>query len=163
MRTEPQLKQEYEKILTKRVIDISKKLEGLARHASVHAAGVVIADEELTNFIPLYKPPGTDDIVTQFEGPMVEKAGLLKMDFLGLKTLSVLERSRQLVEQIHGEKIDLKNRPGENEGFCTFRRGKNKRRISVRIGRCAGAADENEARQGSGPHRGKRPVSTRSE
>ncbi len=108
LETEPQLKQAYDKDpLTKRVIDISKRLEGLARHASVHAAGIVIADEPLTNFIPLYKPPGTEDIVTQFEGPMVEKVGLLKMDFLGLKTLSVLERARQLVEQIHGKKIDL--------------------------------------------------------
>jgi DNA polymerase III subunit alpha len=108
LKSEPQLKQAYEKDpQTKKVIDISKKLEGLARHASVHAAGVVIADEPLTNFVPLYKPPGTEDIVTQFEGPMVEKVGLLKMDFLGLKTLSVLERSRQLVEQIHGQKIDL--------------------------------------------------------
>ncbi|MBN2018618.1 MAG: DNA polymerase III subunit alpha [Sedimentisphaerales bacterium] len=108
LETEPQLKQEYEKNpVIKRVIDISKKLEGLARHASVHAAGVVIADEPLTNFVPLYKPPGTEDIVTQFEGPMVEKVGLLKMDFLGLKTLSVLECARQLVERIHGKKINL--------------------------------------------------------
>ncbi len=108
LKTEPQLKDAYDKDpQTKKVIDISKKLEGLARHASVHAAGVVIADEPLTNFVPLYKPPGTEDIVTQFEGPIVEKVGLLKMDFLGLKTLSVLERSRQLVEQIHGKKINL--------------------------------------------------------
>jgi DNA polymerase-3 subunit alpha len=108
LETEPQLRQAYDKDpKTKKVIDISKKLEGLARHASVHAAGVVIADEPLTNFVPLYQPPGTEDITTQFEGPMVEKVGLLKMDFLGLKTLSVLERARQLVEQIHGRKINL--------------------------------------------------------
>jgi DNA polymerase-3 subunit alpha len=128
LETEPQLKQEYEKNpQTKRVIDISKKLEGLARHASVHAAGVVIADEDLTNFIPLYKPPGTEDIVTQFEGPMVEKAGLLKMDFLGLKTLSVLERSRQLVEQIHSKKIDLdKIDLADPKVFALFAAGKTK-------------------------------------
>lgn len=126
--TEPQLKQEYEKNpQTRRVIDLSKKLEGLARHASVHAAGVVIADEPLTNFIPLYKPPGTEDIVTQFEGPMVEKVGLLKMDFLGLKTLSVLERSRQLVEQIHGEKINLEKIDLANpKVFALFAAGKTK-------------------------------------
>ena len=106
--TEPQLKQAYEKNeQIKKVIDISKKLEGLARHASVHAAGVVIADEPLTNFVPLYKAAGSDDIITQYEGPMVEKVGLLKMDFLGLKTLSVLERARQLVKQINGRDIDL--------------------------------------------------------
>jgi DNA polymerase-3 subunit alpha len=128
MESEPQLKQAYEKDpQTRRVIDISKKLEGLARHASVHAAGVVIADEPLTNFIPLYKPPGTEDIVTQFEGPMVEKAGLLKMDFLGLKTLSVLERSRQLVEQIHGKKIDLEKIDLDDpKVFALFAAGKTK-------------------------------------
>jgi DNA polymerase III subunit alpha len=128
MESEPQLKQAYEKDpQTRRVIDISKKLEGLARHASVHAAGIVIADEPLTNFVPLYKPPGTEDIVTQFEGPMVEKAGLLKMDFLGLKTLSVLERSRQLVEQIHGQKIDLEKINLEDpKVFALFAAGKTK-------------------------------------
>ncbi|MHC4726062.1 MAG: DNA polymerase III subunit alpha, partial [Planctomycetota bacterium] len=108
LKSEPELKQAYDQNeQTRKVIDISKKLEGLARHASVHAAGVVIADEELTNFIPLYKSPSSDDIITQFEGPTVEKVGLLKMDFLGLKTLSVLERACQLVREIHGVDIDL--------------------------------------------------------
>ena len=106
--TEPQLKQAYEQNeQTAKVIDICKRLEGLVRHASIHAAGVVIADEPLTDFLPLYKAPGCDDIVTQFEGPVVEKVGLLKMDFLGLKTLSVIERARQLVKNIHGKDIDL--------------------------------------------------------
>ncbi len=108
LKSEPQLKQAYDKNpQTRRVIDISKRLEGLARHASVHAAGIVIADEPLANFVPLYKASGSDDIITQFEGPMVEKVGLLKMDFLGLKTLSVLQRARQLVKEIHGRDIDL--------------------------------------------------------
>ncbi len=108
LKAEPQLKQDYEKSeQTRKVIDICKRLEGLARHASVHAAGVVIADEPLTNFVPLYKASGSDDIITQYEGPMVEKIGLLKMDFLGLKTLSVLERACRLVKDIHGETIDL--------------------------------------------------------
>ncbi len=128
LKTEPQLKDAYDKNpVTKKVIDISKKLEGLARHASVHAAGVVIADEPLTNFVPLYKPPGTEDIVTQFEGPMVEKAGLLKMDFLGLKTLSVLERSRQLVKQIHNRDIDLEKIDlADPKVFALFAAGKTK-------------------------------------
>ena len=108
LETEPELKQAYDtNELTRKVIDIGRKLEGLARHASVHAAGVVIADEPLTNFVPLYKAPNSDDIITQFEGPMVEKVGLLKMDFLGLKTLSVLERARTLVRDRHGIDIDL--------------------------------------------------------
>jgi DNA polymerase-3 subunit alpha len=136
LKTEPELKQAYEQNeLTRKVIDISKKLEGLARHASVHAAGVVIADEELTNFVPLYKAAGSDDIITQFEGPMVEKVGLLKMDFLGLKTLSVLERSVQLVKEIHDvdinlEELDLTDQKvfaqfsaGNTKGFFQFESG----------------------------------------
>jgi DNA polymerase-3 subunit alpha len=108
LNTEPKLKQAYEQSeQTRKVFDICKKLEGLARHASVHAAGVVIADEPLTNFIPLYKAPDSDDIITQFEGPIVEKVGLLKMDFLGLTTLSVLERARQLVANLHKRDINL--------------------------------------------------------
>ncbi len=108
LRTEPKLKQAYEQSeQTKKVIDICKKLEGLARHASVHAAGVVIADEPLTDFLPLYKASDSDDVITQYEGPIVEKVGLLKMDFLGLKTLSVLERARQLVKDLHNKDIDL--------------------------------------------------------
>jgi len=122
--TEPELKRAYEENeLTRKVIDISRKLEGLARHASIHAAGVVIADEPLTNFVPLYKAPGSNDIITQFEGPMVEKVGLLKMDFLGLKTLSVLERTLQLVKENHGVDIDLEkldlNDPKVFELFAT--------------------------------------------
>jgi DNA polymerase-3 subunit alpha len=108
LKTEPQLKQAYEQSeQTRKVIDICKRLEGLARHASTHAAGVVIADEPLTNFIPLYKASDSNDIITAYEGPIVETVGLLKMDFLGLKTLSVLERARQLVKDIHGQDIDL--------------------------------------------------------
>jgi len=108
LETEPELRRAYEQNeQTRKVFDISKKLEGLARHASVHAAGVVIADEPLMNFVPLYKASGSEDIITQYEGPIVETVGLLKMDFLGLKTLSVLERARQLVKKLHGVEIDL--------------------------------------------------------
>ena len=128
METEPELKKAYEENdTTQKLIDIGKKLEGLARHASIHAAGVVIADEPLTNFVPLYKAPGSDDIVTQFEGPMVEKVGLLKMDFLGLKTLSVLDRACQLVCDIHGQKIDLEKIDiTDQKVFQLFTEGKTK-------------------------------------
>jgi len=128
LKTEPELRQAYEQSeQTRKAIDICKKLEGLARHASVHAAGVVIADEPLTNFVPLYKAPGSDDIVTQFEGPMVEKVGLLKMDFLGLKTLSVLERARQLVKKLHGTDIDMEKLDlADPKVFELFSAGKTK-------------------------------------
>ncbi|MCH7559211.1 MAG: DNA polymerase III subunit alpha, partial [Planctomycetes bacterium] len=128
LKTEPELKRAYDQNeLTRKVIDIGKKLEGLARHASVHAAGVVIADEPLTNFVPLYKSPNSDDIITQFEGPMVEKVGLLKMDFLGLKTLSVIERACQLVKEIHGVNIDLEKLDlTDSKVFELFSAGKTK-------------------------------------
>ncbi|MBW8038396.1 MAG: DNA polymerase III subunit alpha [Planctomycetes bacterium] len=128
LKTEPQLKQAYEKDeQIKKVIDICKKLEGLTRHASVHAAGVVIADEPLTNFVPLYKASDSNDIITQYEGPVVEKVGLLKMDFLGLKTLSVLERACRLVRDIHGQDIDLeKLDPVDPKVFELFSSGKTK-------------------------------------
>ncbi|MEN8126732.1 MAG: DNA polymerase III subunit alpha [Planctomycetota bacterium] len=108
LEVEPDLKKSYDQDeTTRKVIDIGRTLEGLARHASVHACGVVIADEPLTNFLPLYKQAGSDDLITQFEGPTVEKVGLLKMDFLGLKTLSVIQRAVDLIKDLHNEDIDI--------------------------------------------------------
>ncbi len=87
--------------------DIGKRLEGLTRHCSVHACAVVIADEPLTNFLPLYKVTGSDDLITQYEGPLVEQAGLLKMDFLGLRTLSVVDTACKLIKSGKGIDIDV--------------------------------------------------------
>ncbi len=97
---EPDLRKLYDDNPThKRMIDTAMRLEGLARHAGVHAAGVVLATQPLDNIIPLYQPPGTDQLVTQWDGPTVEKMGLLKMDFLGLRTLSIIERAKKLIRQ----------------------------------------------------------------
>jgi len=128
MKTEPELKNSYQQNpQTKKVIDICQKLEGLARHASVHAAGVVISDKNLTDFLPLYKAAGSDDIITQFDGPTVEKVGLLKMDFLGLKTLSVLERAKNLVKKTHDVDIDLEKIPVDDPRvFKLFAEGRTK-------------------------------------
>jgi DNA polymerase-3 subunit alpha len=105
---EPELRKLYESDeVIRKVLDIGRRLEGMARHASVHAAGVVIADKPLDTLIPLYKAADSKDLVTQFEGPTVEKVGLLKMDFLGLKTLSQIELTRRLVRKRHGVEIDL--------------------------------------------------------
>ncbi len=79
--------------------DTARRLEGLARHAGVHAAGVIVATQPLDNIVPLYQPPGTEQIVTQWDGPTCEKVGLLKMDFLGLRTLSIIERAKLLIRQ----------------------------------------------------------------
>ncbi|MAE64251.1 MAG: DNA polymerase III subunit alpha [Phycisphaeraceae bacterium] len=95
---EPDLRQLYDDLPEhRRVIDTARRLEGMARHAGVHAAGVVIATQPLDHIVPLYQPTGTDQLVTQWDGPTVEKVGLLKMDFLGLRTLSIIERARHLV------------------------------------------------------------------
>jgi len=128
LQTEPELAEAYQsKPHIRKVIDIGRKLEGLARHASVHAAGVVVSDEPLIDLIPLYRQPGSDDLITQFEGPMVEKVGLLKMDFLGLKTLSVLELARQLVKQNYGEDVDIDNLDlNDAKTFELFASGKTK-------------------------------------
>lgn len=95
---EPELQKLYnDNPLHHKLIDTAKRLEGLARHAGVHAAGVVIATQPLDNIIPLYRPPNTDQVVTQWDGPTVEKMGLLKMDFLGLRTLSIIEKAKALI------------------------------------------------------------------
>jgi len=90
----------------KRLLDIALKLEGLYRHASTHAAGVVIGDRRLDELVPLYRDPRSDMPVTQFSMKYVEKAGLVKFDFLGLKTLSVLVKAVAMIEKRVGE-IDL--------------------------------------------------------
>ena len=95
---EPELRRLYDNDSdAKRIIDTARTLEGQARHASVHAAGVIVATRPLHEFVPLYKQSGSDDIVTQWDGPTCEKVGLLKMDFLGLRTLSVVERAKALI------------------------------------------------------------------
>ncbi|MDQ3245422.1 MAG: DNA polymerase III subunit alpha [Pseudomonadota bacterium] len=81
----------------KRLFDLAMKLEGLPRHASTHAAGVVIGDRRLDELVPLYRDPRSDMPVTQFDMKYVEGAGLVKFDFLGLKTLSVLKEGQRLL------------------------------------------------------------------
>ncbi len=100
------------------VVQLAQKLEGMCRNAGCHAAGVIIADQPLDEIVPLYKDKD-DNILTQFEGPLAEKVGLLKMDFLGLRTLTTLERSLDLEVQTRAErgykpgpqvKLDVKGR-----------------------------------------------------
>lgn len=94
----------------KRVLDAAIRLEGTVRHASVHACGVVISAEPLTDVLPLQRAPqGEETILTQFEMRSVDDLGLLKIDFLGLKTLTIIEKTLRLVKEIYGEKIDLES------------------------------------------------------
>mgnify|MGYP001169604663 CR=1 FL=1 len=96
------------------LIDVSMKLEGLYRHASTHAAGLVIGDRPLAELVPLYRDPRSDMPVTQFSMKWVEKAGLVKFDFLGLKTLTVLQKTIEFIAE-RGIKLDLGSIPLDNK------------------------------------------------
>jgi DNA polymerase-3 subunit alpha len=94
----------------RRLMEIATQLEGLYRHASTHAAGVVIGDRPLDQLVPLYKDPRSDLLVTQYSMKYVEQAGLVKFDFLGLTTLTVLDRAIGFLGQL-GISVDLANLP----------------------------------------------------
>ncbi len=96
-----------------RAFDIAMRLEGLTRHASTHAAGIVIGDRPLSELVPLYRDPKSDMPVTQFNMKWVEPAGLVKFDFLGLKTLTVLDVAVKLLRQ-RGVQVDLATLPVED-------------------------------------------------
>src|SRR5690606_1654945 len=97
-----------------RLLDIAQKLEGLYRHASTHAAGLVIGDRPLDQLVPLYRDPRSGMQVSQFNMKWVEKAGLVKFDFLGLKTLTVLDVALRLLRQ-RGVDLNLSQIPLDDE------------------------------------------------
>lgn len=106
----------------KRLFDIALRLEGCHRHASVHAAGVVIGDGPLREHVPLYSDGKS--VTTQWTMEELEKVGLLKMDFLGLKTLTVLEKALDLIERCRGVRLDLRALPeGDPETYAMLGRG----------------------------------------
>ncbi len=90
---------------------VAKRLEGLARHAGKHAAGVVISDEPLIEHVPLYRDPKSEEIITQYPMGPIEKLGLLKMDFLGLRTLTVIANTVRLIEESRAIRIDPERIP----------------------------------------------------
>ncbi|MFQ3574727.1 MAG: DNA polymerase III subunit alpha, partial [Thermodesulfovibrionales bacterium] len=92
------------------LLDHAIKLEGLSRHVSKHAAGVVIAPEPITNFMPLYKNPSDENITTHFEMKAVENLGLLKFDFLGLATLTIIQKTLQFIRS-QGKDLDISKIP----------------------------------------------------
>lgn len=114
LKAEPQLNDHYNSNpRIKELLDIAKRLEGLCRHASTHAAGVVISPEPLTDYTPLYKNPSDESITTQFDMGSVESIGLLKFDFLGLKTLTIIEKTLEHIKDNSAE-LSLKNIPLED-------------------------------------------------
>ena len=107
----------------KKLFKISIDLEGLYRHVSTHAAGIVISDTSLLNLLPLYKDPKSDIPVTQFSMKYVEKMGLIKFDFLGLKTLTVIDKACKYLKDI-GKTIDVNELPLDNlKTFELLKRG----------------------------------------
>jgi DNA polymerase-3 subunit alpha len=109
------------------MIDIAVRLEGLARSAGTHAAGVVVADQPLVNYIPLQTITGKDDVITQWDGPRVELAGLMKMDFLGLRNLTILDKAVRNVRKHRGLDIDPVKLPlDDRKTFELLQRGETK-------------------------------------
>ncbi len=107
LRDVPELADEYRSdAQVRRLFDLAMRLEGLPRHSSTHAAGVVIGDRPLAELVPLYRDPRSDMPVTQFDMKYVEQAGLVKFDFLGLKTLSVLKKAVDMLAK-RGVEVDL--------------------------------------------------------
>jgi len=92
----------------KRIIEIAKRIEGNARHASIHAAGIVISKDPLMEYVPLQVMNGTD-VVTQLPMTNLEELGLLKMDFLGLRTLTVIYDTIKKIKENYGIEIDINN------------------------------------------------------
>ena len=116
------------------LIDYARRLEGLARHASVHACAVIIAPSDLTDYVPLYRAPKDGRVTTQFDGPTCEEVGLLKMDFLGLKELSLMDEAARLIRlhqpDFNLDTISWEDRPtfelfgrGETIGVFQFESG----------------------------------------
>ncbi|WP_346912206.1 DNA polymerase III subunit alpha [uncultured Roseibium sp.] len=112
---EPRLREAaQEEEIVDKLLKMAQKLEGLYRHASTHAAGVVIGDRPLEQLVPLYRDPRSDMPVAQFNMKMVEDAGLVKFDFLGLKTLTVIDTAVKLIER-RGVEVDVAALPIDDE------------------------------------------------
>lgn len=106
LETSPELKEKYDnEETTRKVIDMARAIEGMPRHASTHAAGVVISKESIDEYVPLYL--ADKGLSTQFNMTTIEELGLLKMDFLGLRNLTIIRDVLEMIEENHGVKIDF--------------------------------------------------------
>ena len=124
IKTEPDLKREYETNPTaKEVIDFAMRLEGTIRSHGVHACGVVIAPDDLVKFLPM-EVSAKGPLATQYPGPTVEELGLLKMDFLGLSNLSVIQQALRIIKKVYGKEIVMGDLPLDDpEVYKLFQRG----------------------------------------
>ena len=109
------------------MLDLAQRVEGMARNIGTHAAAVVIADKPLTEYVPLMRGSGKDDVITQWSMGDVEAAGLLKMDFLGLRNLTILSKAVEMIEKTRGIHVDPMKFPLDDEkAFELLRRGETK-------------------------------------
>ena len=106
------------------ILRLATQLEGSVRNTGIHAAGVIIAPDDITKYIPVSTSKDSDLLITQFDGKVIESAGMLKMDFLGLKTLTVIVDAMRLIERNHGVKIDIDEIPLDDEKtYALYQRG----------------------------------------
>lgn len=109
------------------LLDLAMKIEGLARNVGTHAAAVVIADKPLDEYVPLTRVPGKQEVITQWAMADVEASGLLKMDFLGLRNLTILSRTVELIKQTTGKDLDLQRLPLDDKpSYELLQRGETK-------------------------------------
>ncbi|WP_426059711.1 DNA polymerase III subunit alpha [Hymenobacter sp. B1770] len=106
------------------ILRLATQLEGSVRNTGIHAAGVIIAPDDITKYIPVSTSKDSDLLITQFDGKVIESAGMLKMDFLGLKTLTIIVDALRLIERNHGVKIDIDDIPLDDEKtYAMYQRG----------------------------------------
>ena len=115
---------EDEKDLKGQILALARRLEGSVRNTGIHAAGIIIAPDDITKYIPVSTSKDSDLLITQFDGKVIESAGMLKMDFLGLKTLTIIVDAVNLIERNHGVKIDIDDIPLDDEKtYQLYQRG----------------------------------------
>jgi DNA polymerase III subunit alpha len=108
----PELREAYENDeISRNIIETARKLEGITRQDGIHAAGVVIADDELCLYTPLQRRGAEEEVVTQFDMDAIQRIGLLKMDFLGLRTLTVISDTLEHIQRRHGIRVDIDRIP----------------------------------------------------
>jgi DNA polymerase-3 subunit alpha len=106
------------------ILALAERLEGSVRNTGIHAAGVIIAPDDITKYIPVSTSKDSDLLITQFDGKVIESAGMLKMDFLGLKTLTIIVDALNLIERNHGIKIDIDEIPLDDpKTYALYQRG----------------------------------------
>jgi DNA polymerase-3 subunit alpha len=121
----PELREAYETDeLARQIIETARKLEGITRQDSIHAAGVVIADDELSNYTPLQRRGAAEEVVTQYDMDAIQAIGLLKMDFLGLRTLTVISDTLENIQRSRGIRVDIEHIPLDDpKAFELLQRG----------------------------------------